>query len=304
MDINNPHDKFFNEMFSNKKRAVELIKIILPEKIDEILDYESIKNEDTKFIDEKMKEFHSDLLFSIKTIDKTDINIYFLFEHKSFVDKNINLQLLSYITRIYLKMEKITPVIPIIFYHGKKKWNIPLNFIDSLKLSIENKNLFSKYIPNFTSELIDLKKTDVKKIISSLTLKVVLYTFKNIWYFEDIKKLEELISLSEDLFNEKSGIKIIQRLLFYLYNTNDIEIEVINNTVSKLISHKKGEEIMTTTAERLINQGLEQGIEQGAFDEKIDAAKKMINEGSTIDFIQRITGLSKEEILKLEKENP
>jgi predicted transposase/invertase (TIGR01784 family) len=241
MTINNPHDKFFKEIFSDKKRATELIQTVLPDEINRVLNYKSIKNEETEFFDEKMKEFHSDLLFSIKTFDKTNIKIYLLFEHKSFVDKNINLQILSYLTRIYLKMDKITPVIPIIFYHGKEKWDIPLNFIDSFNFSDKDAELFSKYIPDFTSEIINLKTTDLKKIISSLTLKVVLYTFKYIWDFEDLKKVEELIYLARNLFYKESGIKIIQRLLFYLYSTNDIKIEVLNNTVSKLISHKKGE---------------------------------------------------------------
>jgi predicted transposase/invertase (TIGR01784 family) len=294
MNINNPHDKIFKEIFSDKKRAVELIKSTLPEKIDKILDYNNIIQENTEFIDEEMKEFHSDLLFSIKTIKNIDIKIYLLFEHKSFVDKNINLQILSYLTRIYLKMKNITPVIPIIFYHGKKKWNIPLNFIDSFKLSETNKSLFSKYIPDFTSELIDLEKTDIEKIISSLTFKVILYTFKNIWHFEDLKKLEEFILLSKDLFYEESGIKIIQRLLLYLYNTNDIEPEKIKSKISELISYKMGEKIMATTAERLINKGIEQG--------KIEDVKKMLLDNLDIKLIQKYTGLSIEKIQKIQTE--
>jgi predicted transposase/invertase (TIGR01784 family) len=304
MDINNPHDKFFKEIFSDKKRAIELIKIALPKDIGDILNYKNIKNEKTNFFDEKMKEFHSDLLFSIQTIDKTEIKIYLLFEHKSFLDRNINLQMLSYLTRIYLKQKTITPVIPIIFYHGKKEWNIPLNFIDSFNFSENNKKLFSKYIPNFTPEFIDLKKTDIEKIISSLTLKVILYTFKNIWHFEDLKKLKELISLSENLFYEESGIKIIQRLLLYLFSINDIEPDIVRNTISRLISYKKGEEIMTTTAERWINQGIEQGLEQGLEQGEYNKAVKIA--GSLLglldnNVIAKKTGLSIKEVNKLEE---
>ena len=80
-----------------------------------------------------------------------------------------------------------------------------------------------------------------------MTFKVILYTFKNIWYFEDLKKIEEFILLSKDLFYEESGIKIIQRLLLYLYSTNDVEPESVRSRVSKLISYKKGEEIMTAS---------------------------------------------------------
>jgi hypothetical protein len=61
-------------------------------------------------------------------------------------------------------------------------------FIDSFNFSEEEKIIFSKYIPNFKYELLNLRRRDIEKIISSLTFKVILYTFKNIWYFKDIKK--------------------------------------------------------------------------------------------------------------------
>lgn len=46
-------------------------------------------------------------------------------------------------------------------------------------------------------------------------------------------------------------------------------------------------------------QGIEQGIEKGIVQSKIDIAKNMKNENYDIISIQKITGLSKEEILKL-----
>jgi len=47
-----------------------------------------------------------------------------------------------------------------------------------------------------------------------------------------------------------------------------------------------------------IEQGLEQGLEQG----NIKAARIMIEEGSAIDFIKKVTGLSEGKILELKKE--
>jgi predicted transposase/invertase (TIGR01784 family) len=106
MNIENPHDKFFKDIFSDKKRAIELIKEVVPKDIDNILNYKSIENRETEFIDKEMKKFHSDLLFSIKTIDNRDMQIYLLFEHKSYADKNINIQILSYFDKNIFKNEK------------------------------------------------------------------------------------------------------------------------------------------------------------------------------------------------------
>jgi predicted transposase/invertase (TIGR01784 family) len=62
---------------------------------------------------------------------------------------------------------------------------------------------------------------------------------------------------------------------------------------------------MTTTAERWIEQGIEQGIEkgveQGVENEKLDTAKNMLKEGFEIKVIGKITGLSLDVIIELEK---
>ena len=50
-----------------------------------------------------------------------------------------------------------------------------------------------------------------------------------------------------------------------------------------------------TTAMRLKEEGIKEGIKE----EKIETAKKMKNEGLAINLIQKITGLTKEEIEKL-----
>jgi predicted transposase/invertase (TIGR01784 family) len=57
---------------------------------------------------------------------------------------------------------------------------------------------------------------------------------------------------------------------------------------------------MTTTAERLINQGIEQGLEQGILNGKLADAKKMLLKGFSIEDISDITELSVEKILTLQ----
>ena len=73
MKINNPHDVAIKEIFSDKNRVKEIIQISLPKLISEYMDFSQIKRENGSFIDEKLKEYHSDILFSIKTKE----NIFF-----------------------------------------------------------------------------------------------------------------------------------------------------------------------------------------------------------------------------------
>ena len=66
-------------------------------------------------------------------------------------------------------------------------------------------------------------------------------------------------------------------------------------------AHKQDLEASYDTGlERGIEQGLEQGIVQGSKREKIEIARAMLNKKMAIETISEITGLSTEEIQKLE----
>ena len=51
--------------------------------------------------------------------------------------------------------------------------------------------------------------------------------------------------------------------------------------------------------EGVYNNGKEDGLEEGEKKKSLEIAKKMITRGDNLDDIEEITGLSKEEILKL-----
>ena len=49
-------------------------------------------------------------------------------------------------------------------------------------------------------------------------------------------------------------------------------------------------------------EGREEGLAEGKTEERLEIAKKMLNEGLSVDLICRTTGLSEEDVLKLKSE--
>ncbi len=47
------------------------------------------------------------------------------------------------------------------------------------------------------------------------------------------------------------------------------------------------------------NRGIKKGIQQGRSEAKLETAKKMLEEKASIEFIIKVTGLTKEEIEEL-----
>ena len=179
MKTNNPHDITFRDIFSDVKRAKELIEVSLPKEVTELFDWATLSNEEESFVDENLREYFSDILFSIELKTGDKIKIYLLFEHKSYGDNSTWIQLFGYMSKIYQKLKEAVVVIPLVFYHGEKQWKLAKNFADSLKLPEDVKAKLSPYIPNFEYALLDLTQEDVEKMLISLTMKAVFYTFRN-----------------------------------------------------------------------------------------------------------------------------
>ncbi|MCF8372192.1 MAG: Rpn family recombination-promoting nuclease/putative transposase [Bacteroidales bacterium] len=138
----NPHDKFFKEAFSKKEEAGDLIKNVLPEGLSNNIDVSTLQLDSTSYIDEELQESFSDLVYNCVYKGKTKIKITLLIEHKSYAVDYPHLQLLKYLQKIWeanIKQKTaLVPVIPILVYHGKEKW-------DKIK--------FEDYFPGIDNEL-------------------------------------------------------------------------------------------------------------------------------------------------------
>ena len=127
--IKNAHDRFFIKIFSDKYNIKSFLKISLPDALLKSLDFSKIEFDLKSYITGEIKGFFSDMVVKLrmKTGDNQNIetDIYFLFEHKSYQDNKIFIQLLKY---MYLMWQKDIDagksprvIIPIVFYHGKSK---------------------------------------------------------------------------------------------------------------------------------------------------------------------------------------
>lgn len=130
MGINQPHDKYFKDLMGQKEQAKSFIKEYLPKEIVELMDLESLDQVKDSFVSKELSEVYSDLIYKVQ-IKNEPAYIYTLFDHKSSPDKGVLVQLLKYTTLLLEKEIKDNPnwvnlpaILPIVFYHGKTKWNV------------------------------------------------------------------------------------------------------------------------------------------------------------------------------------
>ena len=262
MKITDHYDHFFKTVFTDKENAVDFITGVFPKHLKNILKLSTLKIAESSFIDNKLKEHLSDVIYECETINGKQTYITILFEHKSFVPQHPHIQLLRYLTGIWelqLKQKRrITPVIPVIVYHGKDRW-IKRDFKNSF---VEYEKDFFPYIPAFDYLLIDLSEltdNEIKnKLFTQTALRIGLLIQKNIFNTEILQKhLKDYIILDKLYYREEKGIQFLESLLRYLSYASDISFNDVERSTVALPEH--GREIFMTLAQQLIERGIEQG---------------------------------------------
>ncbi len=293
-DMTNPHDRLIRETLQNKEDAISFFKNSLPEKVIELLDLKRLELTQSSFISENLKEEQTDLLFQIPLKSGKKANVYLLFEHKSYLDEAVFSQLLGYISAIYKSQyrvdKKYSVVIPFVFYHGERTWTLGNSFQNRFILSKNEEEVFKKYIPDFELELFDLSKVDLSKL-ESISLRVILGVVQKIWEGDTsfLIHLGEIFELLTGLKNESKRVEIFQKLFLYIFNVRELE-------PTSLLSHSKisrdYEDLTMTTAERLRKEG----EIKGEIKTKIEIARNMLLDGSSLEYVLKITRLTEQEL--------
>ena len=298
--IINPHANFFQKIFSRLDIASNLFENYLSDEIVKQIDLSTLELDRESFVDNKLELSHSDLLFRVNLKDGSKLLIYFLIEHKSYIDRWVLFQIWGYIVRICererdikkierqkkrednilnkrpenegIETEYLTPVIPLVLYHGTKKWKFP----EKLSQLFKPKKKFIRFIPDFDYELINLSGYDDNKIRGIVFLRVALLVMKH-YFLDDLEeKLPDILSLLADMINKKSGLEFLELVLRYLSANKNYDKDWLEKNMEKAFT-EKGEKIMNTIADIWIKEGKKEGLLEEAREMVIEALKVKFN---------------------------
>jgi len=199
--VDNPHDKRFKELFSNKKSFLSLLRDYIKDDWVNSIDEESLKKSEKSFILQDFSELEADIVYEA-SLDGKKVIFYILQELQSFVDFRISYRLLLYVVEILRdfynhsdvderdnKGFKFPVVFPIVFYSGSGTWTVPLN----LSQMFDGYERFGDHVLNFNYVLVDAKgfREDDLKALSSRLLAAVLLMEKSkndLEYYDNIRK--------------------------------------------------------------------------------------------------------------------
>ncbi len=283
------HDPFFRKILSGKQEAIDFLRDSLPNNISRLLILEKLELIQESFIGNNQEESRTDLLFKIPLKDRnSSASIYLLFEHKSYYDRKIYVQLLEYLAKIYNRQleneSSLNVVLPFVFYHGEKGWDLGTEFLDTFdKDSIPT--ILLKFIPNFAIHLEILSAKGKAFQTKNLALKVFMRVVQTIRNDPDefVRNLQDIyreLTLEKE---ESKRIEILRNLLDYIFKArNDADIV----SQGSIIKEIEGD---------YMNM-LEKIKFEGKLEEKVETARKMREEGESIQKILKYTGLTESQL--------
>ena len=245
-------------------------------------------------------DLYNDISFEI------DGKLVVLIEHQSTINPNMALRLLMYIGRVYEKIvegrniysSKLLPVPRpefFVLYNGTD----PFPDEKTLHLSdtFEGLPSFEKPVPSLELEVRVININEGRNSqIAQRCRKLAEYSA----FIAKVREFEKELGDRTEAF--KKAVKYCQK--------HDILKEFMELHATEVLSMLmtewnwddalavRYEEGMEEGIERGREEGLEEGLEQGR-KEKLEIARNLLSEGSTPEFVQKITGLSMDEIAKL-----
>ena len=127
-----PHDALFRRLFSDHAIARGALTSVLPADVVAMIDFATLELQPASHVDEVLHAFHSDVVFSAKIAGR-DARLLLLLEHQSSPDAMMPFRLL-----------------------GPAEWRAPLDMLEVLDLTEEERTALARYAPRMHFELDDL----------------------------------------------------------------------------------------------------------------------------------------------------
>lgn len=295
------HDEFFKASFGRLDIARDYLEQLLPSELSQILDLAQLERVNGAWVTPELEEYFSDVVYRcpLKGNEKP-VFLSFLFEHKSSPDTHPHIQLLQYLVDGWQEQRKqkqpLTPIIPIVVYHGMRKWqkrDLSAYFGKGLPASV------LPFLPRFDYVLTrvqDMQDEQILELKKGLLINALLM-FKHIWQPEFILDRPELIFIHLEEWGEQEN-EFVVSLLAYFFKKSEIAQEKVNQFIKK-ISVDLNQTAMSTY-DMIQAEGIAKGIIQGVELEKREFILKLWSlKEFSLEKISFLVGVSTERVIEV-----
>ncbi|EJO6492434.1 TPA: Rpn family recombination-promoting nuclease/putative transposase [Citrobacter freundii] len=307
-----PHDAVFKTFLRHPVTARDFLQIHLPASLRELCDLQTLKLESDSFIEENLRAYYSDVLWSVNTTEGNGY-IYVVIEHQSTPDAHMAFRLMRYAVAAMQKHldaghQQLPLVVPMLFYHGAKSpYPYSLCWLDEFANPKLARQVYAAAFP-----LVDITVIPDDEIVQHRRMALLELIQKHIRQRDLMGLVEQIVSL---LLTGVTNDSQIKTLFNYILQTGDAPrfSEFIRGVAERSPQHK---EHLMTIADRLHEagfqkgwleglqegqqkgkqEGKQEGLIEGQRTEALRIARTMLADGTDLSTVQKITRLSVEDI--------
>lgn len=302
------HDRFVRRSLEDLKLARDFFKKFLAVGVQKQIDLNNLEPKKENFVVEHLDTLTTDLLFQAP-IEGHPAYLSLLIEHKSegaargdgnilpFQMRKQEIMIMENERRNHPK--KRYPLVHMVgLFHGQRPYAGPRSVGEHIDAP-------SDMVPSRWREpmtLIDLSAFSDEDLMAEGKLGVFLLILKHI-YSEDILTTLKALGPNMQAIEQKHGGDFIVTVFRYLYEASRVENkDAVDHIAKETFSKETGAEIMTI-AEKLKEEGREEGLQEGSYKKAVEVARRMISLGNADEQIQLVTELSLAEIRVLREDD-
>lgn len=302
-----PHDATFRQFLTQPEIARDFMELHLPAELRAICDLSTLKLESGSFVEDDLRQYFSDVLYSLDTIEGEGY-VHVLIEHQSSPDKHMAFRLIRYaVAAMQRHLEaghtKLPLVIPVLFYVGKRSpYPYSTRWLDEFDDPELAHKLYSGAFP-----LVDVTVIPDDDIMEHRSMAALTLLQKHI-HQRDIATLTDRLAtlLMADYLSSPQVMALIHYLL-QAGESADSEA-FVRELAQRVPQH--GDALMTI-AQQLEQKGIEKGIEKGRMEGrtegiqlgeqkgKLEVARSLLKMGMPIESVQEATGLSEDDLAQI-----
>ena len=268
-----PHDALFKSVFQQPENAAAELQHVLSAEHVSAIDWSTLKLEPGSYVDEKLADQHSDLLFSADAQASGErVFVYLLFEHQSTPEPKMALRLLSYMVSIWERFSdddknKALPlplIVPAVLSQVVGGWKAATRFSELFSPNLGA--VADAVLPDFSYAVDDLHRTDDANLRAR---GVAQQARLALWLMRDardgallLRRLVDWLDELEELAQTPGGERALAPLLSYVVRvSSDLQLEQFRAILKKRAP--AAESITMTIAEQLLAEGEARGQARG-----------------------------------------
>ncbi|EAC1404074.1 putative transposase [Escherichia coli] len=297
-----PHDATFRQFMTQPDIARDFMELHLPAELRAICDLSTLKLESGSFIEDDLRQYFSDILYSLKTSGGNDGYVHVLIEHQSSPDKHIASRMFRYAVAAMQRHldaghKKLPLVIPVLFYTGKRSpYPYSTRWLDEFEEPELAGKLYSSAFP-----LVDVTVIDDEDIMNHRRMAALTLLMKHIRQRDMMELLDRLPRVMVEWISPEQ----VRVLINYIVNAGEAPApEFMRALAERLPQH---EDELMTIAQQLEQIGIEKGIRQGILlgeqrgieKGKLEVARTMLQNGLDRNTVMKMTGLTEDDLAQI-----